>query len=369
MMDKNPLRTRLLPIAALAGLCLGLHGCIERDGPAGSDGGSTGGETTGGGTPDPGVCAALPAAATTYKGGDALGEELSVALDPATLAYTITVDASLQRSAGTQRSGTLVAVDGCTYESAENGARFTIGAGGVLLGGIAAPQGTAATPLLAFATSFSNADTPTVFNPVAAIYDVIGVTRSGASDTPYGGAGRIRNAGTFQLCVDTANGGFMSYDTGCANTAKGYLNYNATRGAFDLYATDPAGGASTSGGTLAGSMVIGLVDGAALPLQLLRTSASEVGLRLYAPQAALAAGSADGDYASLDSDGASGSASWSDSTFSDGSGSATLAYDTPVAGVVQASGAPAGWLLYGSGVYGFVPADGSGAALTLGLRR
>ena len=114
--------------AAAAALAFALQGCIKRDDPVdtgGTTGSTTGGSTTGGDTP--GVCAKLPSATTSYKGGDTLGEELTLTLNPSTLAYSITVDASAQRAAGTTRSGTLTALETCTYSSGENGAVFTVG--------------------------------------------------------------------------------------------------------------------------------------------------------------------------------------------------------------------------------------------------
>ncbi|MGH8444894.1 MAG: hypothetical protein ACREVL_06480 [Solimonas sp.] len=370
---QNALRFLSFSVAA-ASLTFALQGCIKRDDPVDSGGttgsttggGTTGGETTGGETP--GACAKLPAATTSYKGGDALGEELTLTLNPTTLAYTITVDASVQRSAGSTRSGTLTALDTCTYSSGENGAIFTVGSGGIVQGGIAAPTGSSFAAAVAFATTFENSATPTVFNPVAAIYDVIGVQGNGSASSSYGSSGRLRNAGTFQLCVASASGGFMIYDAACTQTAKGYVTWNATRKAFDLFTTDPAGGAVTTGGTLTGSMVIGLVDSVAVPLQLVRESATSYGLRLYAPQAALASGTADGSYLSVDSAGGNAEATLAGASLTRGGSTATLAYDSPVLGVVQASGTLPGYLLYNSGVYGFVPSAGSGAAFELGIR-
>lgn len=352
-----------LTILASACLCLALQGCIDR--PGTEDEGPVDP-----GDPDPVACTHLPAAATQYKGGDTLGEELTLSLDPATLAYTLTIDASLQRNAGAQRSGTLTQLDSCSYSSAENGAVFTLAAGGVVQGGIAAPSGDSFAALLAFSSSFQNADTPTVFNPVASIYNFAGVQYDGSAAAGDGGAGRLRNAGTFQLCRDAATAGFTTYDAGCTDTAKGYLSYNAGRSAFDLYSTPADGGAVTTGGTLSGSMVIGLVgDGTvAFPLELLRASATSYGMRLYTPQQALASGTADGSYAVIDSSGSNATATLSGGSFSREGSSATLSYDTPAAGVVQAAGTLSGHLLYGSGIYGFV-ADTAGPAFELGVAR
>lgn len=356
-------------LALIAGACLALslQGCIDRDHPDDASGGTTGGATTGGdGGDTPSPCANLPAAATSYKGGDGLGEELTLSLDPATLAYTITLDASLQRAAGTQRSGTLTQIDGCSYTSEESGAVFTLAANGVVEGGVQTPAGTGFAPLLAFASTYDNAATPTVFNDVAFIFNAAGLQSDGTTTTGYAGAGRLRNAGTLQFCVDPA-AGFMVYDAGCTNTAKGYITYNATRDAYDYFATDPAGSAVTSGGTLAGSMILGQVDTAVVPLQLVRESATSYGMRVLTPQAALASGAADGSYAVVDSAGSNATANWSGADFSRAGGAATLAYDTPVAGVVDASGALAGHLVYNGGIYGFVSAAG-GAPFELGVR-
>lgn len=143
---------------------------------------------------------------------------------------------------------------------------------------------------------------------------------------------------------------------------------SAAHSAFDLFTTSASGGAVTTGGTLSGSMVIGLVDSVAVPLQLVRESATSYGMRLYTPQASLASGTADGSYSVVDSNGSNTSATWSGANFSRDSVSATLSYDTPVLGVVQASGALSGNLLFGSGIYGFIPAAAGGAAFELGLR-
>src|SRR5262249_15972985 len=66
------------------------------------------------------ACPNLAASVTSYKGGDTLGEELTVQVDPATMAYTITVDASSTPRA--PRTGTLVSQGACSYTSGEGGA-------------------------------------------------------------------------------------------------------------------------------------------------------------------------------------------------------------------------------------------------------
>lgn len=359
-------RAHTLTLMAGACLALSLQGCIQRDHHDDSSSGGSGGDG-GGGTP-PSVCANLPAATTSYKGGDGLGEELTLSLDPATLAYTINVDASVQRSAGTQRGGTLTQIDGCTYTSDEAGAVFALAANGVVEGGMQTPTGASFAPLIAFASTYNNSADPTAFNDIAIKFNAIGLQSDGTTNSSYAGAGRLRNAGTLQFCVDDSTG-FMVYDSGCANTAKGYITYNTDRNAYDYFATDPTGSAVTSGGTLEGSMIIGQVGDAIVPLQLVRESSTGYGLRLLTTQEApLASGSADGDYAVVDSAGSNATATWSADAFSRAGTAATLAYDTPVAGVVEATGALNGHLLYAGGIYGFVPSSSGSAAFELGVQ-
>ncbi|MCZ2496582.1 tannase/feruloyl esterase family alpha/beta hydrolase [Xylophilus sp. Kf1] len=318
-------------------------------------------------TGDPLACPNLPTAPTAFKGGDVFGEELTVNIDPARLTYTARVDASLQRAAGTQRSGSLLPLGNCQYASGENGAVFTFGAGGVLQGGIAAPAAGSYLPLVAFAATFDNLASPAVFNTIANIYNAVGVQYgAGGASTSYAAASRIRNAGTFQTCQDTGTGQFVTYDAACTQTTKGYLGYNAARGAFDLRATPAGGGAVTTGGTLAGSVVAGKVGAAYVPLVLWRESATSYGLRLYAPQQALAAGSADGSYATLAAGSSAATATVSGSDFNSGGSASSLVYDSPVPGVVQSSGGRPGALLYNAGLYGFIAA--TGAAFELGVR-
>lgn len=323
-------------------------------------------------TPEPtlppvAACGFLPDAAASYKGGNTAGEELTLALDPDTLAYSITIDASVQRTVGTELSGTLTPVDECTYSTDESGAEFTLASGGVLQGGVTAGDGTTVLPLLAFADTFNNAETPTVFNPVAFIANVIGAQNDGATVLPYGGSGRIRNAGTFQLCRDEVSDRFVTYSPGCARTDKGYLNYNAGRDAFDLFTTDPEGSAVTSGGELTGSMVIGLVNGSAVPLQLVRESAASHGMRLFTPQDALASGVADGTFNTLDTAGGNARVSIAGADFSRGDTSALLSFDTPVSGVTEVDGGVSGNFLFSGGIYGFIPTAGDPPAFELGV--
>lgn len=355
-----PRGCRALTLIAGACLALSLQGCIDRDHHDDGGGSTTGGDTT------PGACANLPASTTTYKGGDALGEELTLSLDPATLAYTITLDASVQRTAGTQLTGTLTQLDGCTYTSEETGAEFTLAANGVVQGGAKTPAGTSFAPLLAFATTYNNASAPTVFNDVALTFNAAGLQTTAGTTISYGGSGRIRNAGTMQFCDATANSG--SWLNGCS-TEKGYFVYNSTRDAFDYFATDPTAPLinNQTGGTAAGSMVLGVVNGVNVGVFLRRVSATDFGMRLLTVQTSLASGTADGNYLVVDSSGGNASATWSGSNFTRGTDTATLTYDSPSTGVVAAAGTTlTGNLIFGAGIYGFVP-SGSGAAFELGV--
>ena len=348
---------RLLPGLAVAAFCLGLQGCI--DGPE-----SPAPEPV---NPDPDACPFLPVDPVSFKGGNSWGEELTVTLQPDTLAYTITLDASLQRTAGTVFSGTLDPLDDCTYDSNEAGAIFTLASGGVLQGGVTAADSANFLPLLAFRDTFNNADTPTVFNPIAFIANAIGVHHDGATALSYGGSGRIRNAGTFQLCRDEVSNRFVTYAASCAVTEKGYLTYNSDRNAFDLFTTDPGGSAVTSGGELTGSMIIGLVSGNAVPLQLVRESTASFGLRLFTPQATLEANAADGNYSTLDTAGGQSRVTIAGTDYSRGETTATLTVDTPASGVTAVSGDITGNVLYSNGIYGFIPAASGQPAFELGV--
>lgn len=316
---------------------------------------------------DPLACPNLPAAVTSYKGGNSFGEELRVQIDPATMAYTVTIDASLQRAAGTVRTGTLVSEGNCSYGSGESGAVFSFGAGGVLSGGVNAPSGGGFAPLLAFQNTFQNSATPTVFNPVANIFNAVGVQQGTGGTAAQALAVRLRNAGTFQYCRDPANG-FMIYDATCTQTEKGYITYNGTRGSFDLFTTSPTGGAVTTGGTLTGSMVIGLVSGTAVPMHLVRESAANAGMRLFGLQQSLVSGTADGSYALLSVKGENHDATVAGSGLNLGGAAAGLSYDTPVLGVAQADAGRAGNFIFNSGVLAFVSTDAAKAALELGVR-
>jgi len=316
---------------------------------------------------DPLACLNLPSSATTYKGGDFFGEELSVALDPVTLVYTVTVDASVQRTAGTQRTGTLIPQGNCTYSSGENGATFVLGTGGLMQGGVAAPSGASFVPLVAFQNTFNNSASPAVFNPIANIFNVVGVQYgSTGAAAPYSAAARVRNAGTFQNCQDATTGSFMIYDAACTSTAKGYITYNSTRNAFDVRTTSPTGGATTTGGTLSGSAIFGQVGAVTVPIFLVRESATSYGMRLYAPQQTFASGTADGHFLVASNNGDQLDATVAGSNFVLGSASGTLSFDAPVLGVVQTSAAGAGNFIYSGGLIGIV--SGSGAAFELGVK-
>jgi feruloyl esterase len=317
---------------------------------------------------DPLACPNLPAAVTSYRGGNSFGEELRVQIAPAAMTYTVTIDASLQRAVGTQRTGSLVAQGSCSYSSGESGAVFSFAPGGVLLGGVNAPSGGGFAPLLAFQNTFENSATPTVFNPVANIFNAVGVQQGTGGTVAHASAVRLRNAGTFQYCRDPVSGSFMTYDAACTQTEKGYITYNATRGAFDLRTTLPTGGAVTTGGTLTGSMVIGLVNGTAVPLHLVRESAANAGLRMFGLQQSLMSGAADGSYAVASVKGESREATVAGSGFNLGGAAAALSYDTPVVGVVQSDAGRPGNFIFNSGVLGFVSIDGTNAALELGVR-
>ncbi|QRY34071.1 tannase/feruloyl esterase family alpha/beta hydrolase [Variovorax sp. PDNC026] len=317
---------------------------------------------------DPLACPNLPASVTSYKGGNSFGEELRVQIDPATMAYTVTIDASLQRAAGTQRTGSLVSEGSCSYASAESGAVFSFGAGGVLSGGVNAPSGGGFAPLLAFQNSFSAAPVSGDFKPVANVFNAVGVQQGAGSANAFASSVRLRNAGTFQYCRDPVSGGFMVYDANCTQTEKGYVAYNTARAAFDLFTTSPAGGAVTTGGTLTGSMVIGLVNGAAVPLHLVRESATSFGMRVHGLQQSLAAGVADGSYALVSVKGENHDATVAGGGLGLGGATAGLSYDTPVPGVAQADAGRPGNFIFNSGVLGFVSSPGANAALEFGVR-
>jgi hypothetical protein len=326
-------------------------------------------------TANPLACPNLPGAVTTYKGGNSFGEELSVRIDPATMAYTVTIDASVQRPAATTTSsGKLVLQQLCSYTSDEAGAVFTFASGGVLQGGVKAPAGTSFAPLLAFQKTFENTLDPMEFKPVSDIFNTVGVQQVTGDAKVYAGAVRLRDAGTFQYCRNAAGnaGSFMIYIASCTTTEKGYITYNTTHGAFDVRTTSPTGGAVTTGGTLTGSMVIGLVNGIAVPLHLVRASTTDFGMRFYALQpdegAELPVGAADGSYAMSSVSGQDSAATVTGMDFNLAGAAATLTYNKPVRGVVESSAGAPDHFIFNSGILGFVSGVGTSAGLQFGVR-
>ena len=318
-------------------------------------------------TGDPLACPNLPASSASYKGGNTLGEELTVQIDPATMGYTITVDASSVRSAGTQRTGTLVSQGACSFASSEGGAVFTLASGGVLHGGVTAPSGGAFAPLLAFGTTWSNEGTPTVFNPVAVIANALGIQQAGGAAAAQSAAVRLRNAGTFQYCRDAATGGAMVYDANCTQTEKGYISYASGHKAFDVYATAPTGPAVTTGGTLSGSWVVGMVNGSPLHLHLVRDGSNN-GMRLLAPQMSLASGTADGSFSMASARGDHRAATVAGTSFNLGGAASTLGFDLPVPGMALADAGRPGQMIFNGGVLAFVSTDAAQPALEIGVR-
>lgn len=290
-------------------------------------------------------CLNMPTVATSWKGGNTNGEELTVRIDPATLKYTVTIDASLQRAANTVRTGQLVSQGGCTYGSDENGAQFTLTGGGVLAGGVKPASGAGFLPLVAFQNVASR------FQDVADIYNVNGIQTAVADGTVTvrTGSARLRSsAATWQTCGATASGGFVTYDANCVNTTKGYIAWNATRNAFDYY----VGGTIAAGdGVLSGSLISGMVNGTPVPMILTR-STTAYGMNVYAQQSTtgLAAGAADGAYRVQATDGAQVAADLSGTSIVRGGVSGTLTYNAPVAGVIGATGGVMGAYLYNSGL-------------------
>ncbi len=305
-------------------------------------------------TPDPLACVNLPAAPTAYKGGDAWGEELTVNVNPTSLRYTITVDATLQRTTGTQRTGALVPQGNCTYSSNENGALFTFGSGGVIHGGVAAPTGSSFLPMLAFQNLFQTKAGTKPFEDMAFDYNVVGIQYgAGGVGTAYNAAAKVRDAGTWQLCQDATNG-FVAFSATCSPTRKGYLAYDALRRASEAMLTSTTSGSTpASGGTSTGSVVTGMVNGNPVPLYLVRESATSYGMRIYAKQVTFSSGSADGAYATAGSNGNSSSATILGTAVTTPASSGTLAYNSPVAGAHASGGGLTGAYIFNSGLYGF----------------
>jgi pimeloyl-ACP methyl ester carboxylesterase len=324
---------------------------------------------------DPLACANLPAALTEYKGGNTRGEELTVAIDPAALRYTVTFNVSQQRANGSQRTGALFSAGNCGYTTAENGAVFTFAAGGLLHGGVAAASGGGYLPLVAFRDVFINTTVGAGFNAIAGDYNAAGADYTTAGTmTGYAGVGKIRNAGTWQMCTSAGTPpGFMMYDANCNPATKGYLQYDSARRAYDLKLTSTCGGTpcpSTpmSGGTVTGSIVVGLVGGNPVPVVLTRAAdASSSGMRLYAKQASTLSGTADGSYAFNSTDGgANTAASLVGSAFTFGGSLQNLTYDAPVLGTALTDSAPAGHVIFNNGAAGHL--SGGAATFFLGVR-
>jgi len=290
-------------------------------------------------------CLNLPSVATTWKGGNTNGEELSVRIDPATLKYTVTIDASAQRLSNTVLTGQLVSQGGCTYGSDENGAQFTLTGGGVLAGGVKPASGGGFLPLVAFQNVSAD------FKAVADIYNVNGIQTAVAdgSVTVRNGSARLRSsAATWQTCAATASGGYIVYDAACTNTTKGYIVWNAARNAFDYF----VGGTIAAGdGVRSGSLISGMVNGAPVPMILTR-SATGYGMDIYAQQstAGLAAGAADGAYRVMASTGMQVNADLNGTSIVRDGASGTLAYNSPVPGVIGATGGVVASYLYNSGL-------------------
>ncbi|WP_337264855.1 MULTISPECIES: tannase/feruloyl esterase family alpha/beta hydrolase [unclassified Serratia (in: enterobacteria)] len=307
----------------------------------------------------PQACAHLPTTTTTYKGGDTFGEELTVQFDPATMNYSITVDASLQRPAGTLRSGTLQAHSGCTFSSDENGAQFTFTGGGVLAGGIAKVSGAEFLPLVAFQNISSD------YKAVADIYNASGIQHSVSNDsaTPLSGSARLRSsAATWQTCQDPNTQGFITYDANCTLSSKGYIAWNSDRNAFDYFV---GGTPDKNNGTLSGSLISGMVNGKPVPLVLTR-SATAYGMVFYAPQPSalpLAAGAADGNYHVSSSDGSQFDTELSGTTVFQANSYGVLTYNQPVLGVITAAGAISGSYTTNGGILSIVTDDSFGFGL------
>lgn len=291
------------------------------------------------------ACLNMPATPTSWKGGNTNGEELTVQIDPATLRYTVTIDASLQRPAATVRTGQLTLQSGCTYNSDENGARFTLTGGGVLAGGVAPASGGGFLPLVAFQNTTAD------FKAVADIYNVNGIVNTGGTVSVVNGSARMRSsAATWQTCKDPVNG-YIVYDAACTTTTKGYIAWNASRNAFDAFDTGATTG--TTGGTAIGSVVGGLVNGTPVPLILTR-SATSFGMSLYAKQTTGTTGSADGNFRMMSTDGSQFASQLAGTSITRDGTTGTLTYNQPVLGVISAGGGVTatylnnGGLLFGS---------------------
>ncbi|MET0311271.1 MAG: tannase/feruloyl esterase family alpha/beta hydrolase [Burkholderiaceae bacterium] len=318
-------------------------------------------------TGDPLACTNLPAAITEYKGGSARGEELTFAVNPSTLAYTVTINVSQQRAAGTVRTGTLFAQGNCAYTSNENGAVFTFAAGGLVHGGVAPASGGGYLPLLAFKDTNTLAAGP--YNAIAGDFNAIGVDYSAAGvATPHAAAGKIRNVGSWQTCQSAAAPGFVTFDASCSPTMKGYLAPNTSRRAYDLMLTTTAAGSTPlAGGTTVGSVVTGLVGGNTVHLALMRLADGTSGMRLWGKQAATLSGSADGGYAfNATTGGANTAASLVGGAFAFGGTGMNLTFDASVLGLAITDSAPAGYAVFNAGAAGYF--SGASSTFYLGVR-
>ena len=285
---------------------------------------------------DPLACPNLPATASTFKGGNSFGEELSVTIDPSD--HGLCRDHRREPAAHRRHAAQRFIGGARAMQLRQRRER-----GGVQL---RAGRRAARRRQRSLGRRFrSAAGIPEHLRERGHAHGVQPrgehLQRGGrAAGTGVAAAQaasvRLRNAGTFQYCRDPVSGGFMVYDANCTQTEKGYISYNATRKAFDLFTTLPTGGATTSGGTLTGSMVIGLVNGSPVPLHLVRESAANAGLRMFSLQQSLMAGAADGSYAMASVKGESHDATVSGSALNLGGAAAALSYDTPVPGAVQA---------------------------------
>ena len=237
---------------------------------------------------------------------------------------------------GTQRSGTLVAQGNCSYGSTENGAVFSFAAGGVLQGGVAAPAGSSFLPLAAFRNTFENAATPTVFNPVANIFNAVGVQQGAGGTGPCLGRAAAQ-CGYLPVLPRPGDRPLHDLRPQLHPDREGLHRLRCRpQGLRRLHHLADRRRRPPPAARCSGSMVIGLVNGAAAPLHLVRDVDGHQGMRMLAVQQSLSSGAADGVYAVASVQGETREATIAGSSFNLGGAAAELAYDTPVAGVVQA---------------------------------
>ncbi|WON78717.1 tannase/feruloyl esterase family alpha/beta hydrolase [Serratia sp. UGAL515B_01] len=307
----------------------------------------------------PQACSNLPTTATTYKGGNTFGEELTINFDPTTMNYSITIDASLQRPAGTLRSGTLIVQNGCTFSSDENGALFTFTGGGVLSGGVAKVSESEFLPLVAFQNVSDD------YKAIADIYNVTGIQYSLSNDNgiPLSGSARLRSsAATWQTCRDPNTQGFIIYDANCSLSAKGYIAWNNDRNAFDYFI---GGTPANKDGKLSGSIISGMVNGKPVPLVLTRSD-YYYGMEFYAPQPSalpLATGAADGNYHVMTTEVDQFDIELSGSTVFQGNTYGELTYNQPVLGVINTAGTIIGSYTTNGGILSLITDDSFGLGL------